>query len=511
MAQAPAPLGVPDTLPDLAAWAPPMHTLTALLGPVRGAHTHTAPLPPAVLVHAPHSPTTAARLVRSHVHAHRGVRVAHVSPLTACTPRLAFAHAVRQLGGGEPGTDLHTFLQALRRLARTERLVLVVHDAERVRDLWPESLWTALPLLAEMAALQGRLCIVFVSALPWSAFRDVGGRAVSAAPIAVRIPRLARADMLALLAHDAAPTTAAYATREPDATLPDTRALHALHAHVAALVYDSVKARVRDEHEVRVVLAAVWHALLPSAAAQGPNAARLMPVLAELIRDALQRLVPRTLGAAQWVREHAAGRAAEPASAPVTWPGRTGVAAVPAFLLIAAFLASYNPPKTDVRYFVRELGNSRKRRRRGKGQSAADAALLDLEGEREIWDRTQFWGPRAFPLERLLAIYHALLADFALDLNEDALLAANERAARAHDRYTQHLEHVAGEFGSRSATALAQINALVVERRLVRMAPAGKLGAMQYRVNVPYAEVRALAHAVGFPLDVWLWDRYYGS
>ena len=46
---------------------------------------------------------------------------------------------------------------------------------------------------------------------------------------------------------------------------------------------------------------------------------------------------------------------------------------------------------------------------------------------------------------------------------------------------------------------------------LPRMAPAGKLGAMQYRVNVPYAEVRALAHAVGFPLDVWLWDRYYGS
>lgn len=510
MALAPAPLGVPDTLPDLAAWASPMHTLAALLGAAHGTSGAAAPLPPAVLVHAPHSPTTATRLVRAHVPTHAGVRVAHVSPLTACTPRLVFAHAVRQLGGGEPGTDLHTFLQALARLARGARLVLVVHDAERARDLWPESLWTALPLLAEMAGLQGRLALVLVSALPWSAFRDVGGRAVSAAPIAVRLPRLARADMLALLAHDAAPTTAAYAARAADTALPAARALHSLHAHVAALVYDSVKARVRDEHEVRVVLAAVWHALLPSVATHGPNAARLMPVLSELIRDVLQRLVPRTLGAAQWVREHAAGHAAPPAAPPVSWPGRTGVAAMPAFLLIAAFLASYNPPKTDVRYFVRELGNSRKRRR-GKGQSAADAALLDLEGEREIWDRTQFWGPRAFPLERLLAIYHALLADFALDLNEDALLAANERAARAHDRYTQHLEHVAGEFWSRSATALAQINALVVQRRLVRMAPAGKLGAMQYRVNVPYAEVRALAHAVGFPLDVWLWDRYYGS
>lgn len=445
--------------------------------------------------------------MRAQVQPCDGVAVAHVSPLVACTPRLFFAQCVRQLGGTEPPTDLGGFLLALQRLAVRRKLLIVLHDAERARDLWPESLWEALPLLAEMSGLQGSVCVVYVSALPWSAFRDVSGRTVSAAPVAVHLPRLAREDVLRLLAHDADASLDAFCAASSDTLLPARAALLSLHAHVAALVYDSVRSLVRDEHEVRTAAAAVWCALLPSVPSTGPHLTKLMPVLSELIRDALQRLVPRTIGPAQWVREKHAQRTAAAPEAPFAWPGRTGFAGMSAFLLIAAFLASYNPAKTDVKYFVRELGNSRKRRRRGKAQSAADAALLEVEGEKEIWNRPQFWGPRTFTLERLLSIYHALLADFELDLNEDALLAANERAARAHDKIELHLEHVAGEFWSRSATALGQINALVAQKLLVRMSPAGKLGAMQYRVNAPYTHVRALAHAVGFPLDVWLWDR----
>lgn len=37
------------------------------------------------------------------------------------------------------------------------------------------------------------------------------------------------------------------------------------------------------------------------------------------------------------------------------------------FLLIAAFLASYNPPRLDVRYFSR-IGDDTKKRKSGKGR-----------------------------------------------------------------------------------------------------------------------------------------------
>lgn len=473
----------------------------------------TRPSPPAILVHAANSPTSADTLLRTHLHAKPGMHVAHVSPLIACTPRLLFSRVVRQWGGKEACADLGAFLLTIKKLAAHNKLVLVVHDAERTRDVWPESVWEMLPLLAELAELQGRLVVVFRSTLPWAAFRDTSGRTISAAPISLYIPRLPRDDVLTLLASDVDACDAAFAEAYPNTPLPDAKALRTLHKHYAALLYDSIKGAVRDEHEIRTMAAAIWRVLLVTVhEKQTTNLAALMPSISELIRDALHQLVPRTVGPTQWIEEKEKKARAPPTTAPALpfpWPGRTGFPAMSAFLLISAFLASYNPTKTDVKYFVRELGNSRKRKRRGKGQTAADAALLEDEGEKEIWSRPQFWGPRTFTLERLLAIYHALLADFEQDLNEDALLAANDRASRTHDNpHELHLEHVAGEFWSRSATALAQINELVAQKLLVRMSPAGKLGSMQYRVNMPYTQLKALAHSVGFPLDVWLWDRY---
>ena len=236
-----------------------------------------------------------------------------------------------------------------------------------------------------------------------------------------------------------------------------------------------------------------------------PNMPSLMPHISELCRDALARVAPRHVGPSAWALD---SNVTKPESALMALPSRTGFGVMQAFLLISAFLASYNPAITDVKYFVRELKVSRKRRR-GKAQKAAQEALMEMEGMTEIFDRTQFWGPRPFTLERVLAMYHALLADFELDLNEDGLLAPAERAARTSDNKAElNLEHVAGEFWSRSSTALAELNELVRQQLIVRISPANKLGAMQYRVNASFEYVYQVAVAVGFPLRVWLWDTY---
>ena len=106
----------------------------------------------------------------------------------------------------------------------------------------------------------------------------------------------------------------------------------------------------------------------------------------------------------------------------------------------------------------------------------------ELEGHTDkVFELPQFWGPRTFTLERVLAIYHALLTDFEQDLNEDALLVPAERAARmSENKAEMHLGHIAGEFWSRSSTVLAELNELVRQQLIVRMSPANKLSAMQY-------------------------------
>jgi origin recognition complex subunit 5 len=78
------------------------------------------------------------------------------------------------------------------------------------------------------------------------------------------------------------------------------------------------------------------------------------------------------------------------------------------YLLIAAYLASYNPAKTDNQYFakvflsslcpalspkliVQHDGRKKKSKKRSRDHDAVPRSLL---------------GPAAFPLERLLAIFY---------------------------------------------------------------------------------------------------------
>lgn len=434
------------------------------------------------------------------------IRVAHVTPLVSCTARLLFAHVLRQLGDqSDACADAGTFVKRLQLLvAQRTKLLLAVYDAERTRDVWPEHIWEMWPLLADLCRCQGRIMVVYVSLLPWSAFRTLSGHTTSASPICFRISRLPREDMLALLEGDA-PEAMRHAPPGVDTTL---------YRNVCAVLYDTMKLTVRNEHEMRILCGSVWRALMASIRdGQPPSMHALMPTIGELCRDALARVVPRTTGPDTWALEKSAPPSSQvpapsAAASRPSLPPRTGYGALPAFLLVSAFIASYNPAKTDVKYFVRELGASRKRRR-GKAQKAADAALLEMEDEKEVWNRPQFWGPRTFTLERLLAIFHALLADFKQDMNEDALLVPAERAQRtSDDKAERHLEHVAGEFWSRSATTLSELNELVRKQLIVRMSPASKLSAMLYRINVPFEYVRQVAHAVGFPLSLYLWDAY---
>jgi origin recognition complex subunit 5 len=68
------------------------------------------------------------------------------------------------------------------------------------------------------------------------------------------------------------------------------------------------------------------------------------------------------------------------------------------YLVIAAYLASYNPPRLDARFFTRG-GDARKSVGKKGGVH---------NGSKK---RTQLLGPRTFPLERMLAIFFSIVND----------------------------------------------------------------------------------------------------
>ena len=146
------------------------------------------------------------------------------------------------------------------------------------------------------------------------------------------------------------------------------------------------------------------------------------------------------------------------------------------FLLLASFLASYNPAGMDLRYFShaaqprarpRRRGVGRGRGGRGRGASsgaAAAAAAAKL--------RTQLLGPRTFPVDRMLAIFHHIVdepVEPTVDLHE-------------------------------------QIGTLVSLKLLVQVSAPDRLEGMTYRCGLRYDDAQRLARSVGFALSSYLYD-----
>lgn len=77
-------------------------------------------------------------------------------------------------------------------------------------------------------------------------------------------------------------------------------------------------------------------------------------------------------------------------------------------LLIAAYLASYNPARTDVTYFMKHT-DKRKNKRRAPGVAALSTTSKNGVKHRRI--SRHLLTPSPFPLDRLFAIFRALLLD----------------------------------------------------------------------------------------------------
>ncbi|XP_049880028.1 origin recognition complex subunit 5 [Pectinophora gossypiella] len=129
------------------------------------------------------------------------------------------------------------------------------------------------------------------------------------------------------------------------------------------------------------------------------------------------------------------------------------------YLLIASYLASYNPPKEDKRLFMKNHGKQRKRMQQVRAKAKINEKL-----------NTQL-GPKVFTLDRLLAIFYAIL-------EEKIGLTSN---------------------------LLAQI-ATLVELKLIAGTKEIDLDTAKYKCIVGYDFISAISQTVGFNIRKYLYD-----
>lgn len=149
-------------------------------------------------------------------------------------------------------------------------------------------------------------------------------------------------------------------------------------------------------------------------------------------------------------------------------------------LLVAAYLASFNPPRTDQLFFMKSA--AAKRRKKGGG-TALTKGRPGVTKHRKI--SRKLLGPQAFILERMLAIFHAIKED------------ADGRGRLGTGRVT-----------SGAADIQMAIATLASLRLLVKVGAVNAAdtldGGSKYRVTIGWEVVRSIARSVGVEAEDYL-------
>lgn len=126
------------------------------------------------------------------------------------------------------------------------------------------------------------------------------------------------------------------------------------------------------------------------------------------------------------------------------------------FLLIAAYLASYNPARTDRRFFLKHHGKMKKTNFLKKHEKTSNHLL----------------GPKPFPLDRLLAIFYSVV---------DSRVAP-------------------------TASVFSQISSLVTLQLLTQVGHDDQLDSPKYKCAVSLDFILAISRTVSFDMVRFLYD-----
>jgi origin recognition complex subunit 5 len=212
---------------------------------------------------------------------------------------------------------------------------------------------------------------------------------------------------------------------------------------------------------------------------------------------ALDALYPRLQNATDWAKAN------EPPPNLLDNPPTTTKTAVPSdekdagitclprlfkFILLASFLASTNPPKSDLRIFGRGLDEKKKRKRRASGKSTNTKGGVTKVAQRLL-------GPTSFTLDRMLAILGALLEE-------------NDVDSRIHAHASEF--SIPGEETDMEISRVAvyaAITELTSMRLLTRTSAVDRLdGPPTYRAAMGYEMTVSLARELDVSLGDLFWE-----
>ncbi|XP_078409344.1 origin recognition complex subunit 5 isoform X1 [Cetorhinus maximus] len=316
-----------------------------------------------------------------------------------------------------------------------QTVIIVLDKAEQLREM-DANLLPGFLRFQELAEVNAT--VIFLSEIVWEKFRPNTG---CFEPLILHFPDYSKADLQKILSHDHPPEFSAD--------------FYASYINILLGVFYTV---CRDLKELRHLAALNFPKFcepVERGDAKEEDAHRLWKNIEPHLKKAMQTVYLREISSSQWERlqqedkegGHVKGLSAH---AHVELPYYSK------FLLIAAYLSSYNPARTDKRFFLKHHGKIKKTSFLKKHEKTSNHLL----------------GPKPFPLDRLLAIFYSIV----------------------DNRVTP------------TANIFSQITSLVALQLLTHVGHDDQLDGPKYKCTASLDFIRAIARTVNFDMVRYLYD-----
>ncbi|XP_064454882.1 origin recognition complex subunit 5-like [Ornithodoros turicata] len=314
------------------------------------------------------------------------VKHAYVNVVATYTARMLFETIINQLACHVPSVEndfsnyascenTQEFLRHLKNVVSEDldcpsAIYIGIDNSERLRDFDPTVLATFLRL---QELTKRHICVILISEILWEKFRCGTG---FCEPYFVHFPQYSRDDLVRILC-----------SYRPDGYSED---FYAKFLHLLLSVFYVITCNLRELQYVAQVNFKQFCAPIDDGSASEKDIHRLWRNVEPHMKKSLQSVYLKEVSSSQLERMQS--REGEPGtSAP-----KKSLVELPfysKFLLLAAYMASYNPPSTDRKFFVKNQGKTPKRRPSRAKQKPNNHIL----------------GPKMFPLSRMLAIFYAIV------------------------------------------------------------------------------------------------------
>ncbi|CAL4122549.1 unnamed protein product, partial [Meganyctiphanes norvegica] len=382
------------------------------------------------------------------------INTCHVNAVELYTPRVMYETILNRLSGTVPSANndyasyvscdnLGDFVRNITDISKEkegQRMAIVLDwhkQCEMVLSMCPQLLF-----LIRENQNNANIMVVLTSTLPMEKFRASSG---FMEPIIVHFPQYTKDQLLKILL-----------TGKPTNYSEE---FYTNYVNLALSVfYLASKSLPELRHMIELNFSAYCEPVDKGEATEN-DVRKLWRNIEPHLKKALTTVYLREVSSVQFERMQ---KLTDPSAQDISLPKPAGMTKIELpfyskFLLIAAYLASYNPAKTDKRFFMKHHGKQRKTQAMIKAKERSSNQLV---------------GPKPFPLDRLMAIFYSIIEDKV----------------------------------SPTANLFTQISTLVTLRLVSQVGGEDQLDLPKYKCTVSLDFIRGIARTVGFDVVRYLYD-----